>query len=294
MKWRKSMERNVLIAPIGTEAQIVTTTIDLLKTRHISIDEVIVLHSVGNSLLEEAAQMIQTELREYPNLAYTIKPFSRNEEYVKNMDTPKEVDILFYSIYNEVRKQKNLENTVYLLCSGGRKIIAAYAMLTAQMLFDRNDRLLYLISKGEYLQSKAMHPLTEQDYLEANLLEIPFLEWSAVLPSISEVREIEEPAEAYARIQDLQLQVKYGKSYDFIMNQCTKSERKVLKLAAGKGLTNAQIAEELIVSERTIESHMRSMLRKAAFYFEDSNLTRSQLIVLTQTYYQMKLNEGDL
>ena len=288
------MGRNVLIAPIGTEAQIVTTTIDLLKTRHTSIDEVIVLHSVGNSILEEAAQILQTELGKYPNLAYTIKPFSRNEEYVKNMDTPKEVDILFYSIYNEVRKQKNLENTVYLLCSGGRKIIAAYAMLTAQMLFDRNDRLLYLISKGEYLQSKAMHPLTEQDYLEANLLEIPFLEWSAVLPSISEVREIEEPAEAYARIQDLQLQVKYGKSYDFIMNQCTKSERKVLKLAAGKGLTNAQIAEELIVSERTIESHMRSMLRKAAFYFEDPNLTRSQLIVLTQTYYQMKLNEGDL
>ena len=286
------MGKNVLIAPIGTEAQIVTTTIDLLAGRKIEIEEAVVLHSAGDPQLEEAARCLQKELGAYPNLDFTVKPFSKNGVNIRDLDTAEEVDILYYCLFNEVRIRKNRGDTVYLLCSGGRKIIAAYAMLVAQMLFDQSDRLLYLISHGEYLHEKKMHPQTDEDHKNIQLLEIPFLEWSAVLPSIADIRAAEDPETAYRKIRELQLEVKYEKSYDFIMNHCSRAERKVLKLASGRGLTNAQIAEELFISERTVESHMRSMLRKAEYYFDTPDLTRAQLIVLTQTYYQMKLNEG--
>ena len=285
------MNKAILIAPIGTEAQIVTTTIDLLAITHIQINEAIVLHSIGDPQLENAAEQLKTELAAYPELQYTIKPFSTGEGSIKNLDTPEEIDVLFNCLYNEVRTQKNRGNTVYLLCSGGRKIAAAYAMLVAQMLFDPDDKLLYLISKGEYLRTKTMHPVTAQDFRDCRLLEIPFLEWSSVLPSIAEIRQLENPWEAYARIQSLQLEMKYGKAQSFIENQCTKAERKVLELAAAHGMSNAQIAAKQYVSERTVETHMRSLLRKAAFYFEIPDITRAQLIVLTQTYYQMKIRE---
>jgi DNA-binding NarL/FixJ family response regulator len=41
----------------------------------------------------------------------------------------------------------------------------------------------------------------------------------------------------------------------------TRREREVVKLVA-QGLTNRQIAEELVLSERTVENHVRNILKK--------------------------------
>jgi DNA-binding NarL/FixJ family response regulator len=41
----------------------------------------------------------------------------------------------------------------------------------------------------------------------------------------------------------------------------TRREREVAKLVA-RGLTNRRIAEELVLSERTVENHVRNILKK--------------------------------
>jgi DNA-binding NarL/FixJ family response regulator len=41
----------------------------------------------------------------------------------------------------------------------------------------------------------------------------------------------------------------------------TRREREVAKLVA-RGLTNRRIAKELVLSERTVENHVRSILKK--------------------------------
>lgn len=285
------MEENVLIAPIGTEAQIVTTAVDLLARKNVKISEAVVLHSTGDPQLEAAAERLKAELAGFPDLQFSVKPFEREGTAVRDLNTEKEAEILLYCLYNEVRVRKNRGCRIFLLCSGGRKIIAAYAMLIAQMLFDSDDSLLYLISQGEYLRTKKMRPENAGDLRETVLLEIPFLEWGAVLPSVTAVRQIEDPSEAYAKIRDLELEAKYRKAADFAEKQCTKAEAKVLEMAAARGFTNLQIAEEKFTTERTVETQMRSVLRKASWYFGIPEISRARLTILMQPYYQMKLRE---
>jgi DNA-binding NarL/FixJ family response regulator len=93
----------------------------------------------------------------------------------------------------------------------------------------------------------------------------------------SRLEESWEAALAQGRAMELEEAVKYALSADDSSmiatrtpertsatprpSALTRREREVAKLVA-RGLTNRRIAEELVLSERTVENHVRNILKK--------------------------------
>lgn len=280
-KEEKPMGKNVLIAPIGTESQTVLITLDLLKHQEMKIDEVIVLHCSGNSRQDDLMEELIRAFKNDPCLRFEVKPIVKGKRSVSSLNTAKELEILFLCLYDEVRKQKRNKAKVHLLCSGGRKIIASYAMLAAELLFDGNDKLWFLLSgKGK--------GSNQEDPGKEKLYALHFLPLRELLPSAEALLEIENPRKALEIVESLKVRKRYDEAMLFIETRCTNAEKRVLECVAGEGLTNAQIAEKLVLSERTIESHLRSLLRKAEIYWSSEDISRTQLAVLVQPYYQIR------
>ncbi len=61
-------------------------------------------------------------------------------------------------------KRKNYR--VHLSVAGGRKVMAALRMVVAQLLFDEDDSVWYLLSEGKLLAEKAMHASIYAKYRE--------------------------------------------------------------------------------------------------------------------------------
>lgn len=88
-----------------------------------------------------------------------------------------------------------LENLIHLCIAGGRKPMAVYGMVTAQLLFDEDDRLWHLLSEGWRPGSERVMHLSPGD--RTWLVPVPVLYWSAVSPALTELALRENPLGGY-------------------------------------------------------------------------------------------------
>ena len=130
-----------LIATLGTEPQVVTSALDLLRRQGESISQVIILHSVApGTLIAEAVETLRREFDypagdELPKLK--LVPLADTDgQTLGDVKTPNETHAAFRVIYNQVRLAIQAGDLVHLCIAGWRKTIALFGMLSAQLLFD--------------------------------------------------------------------------------------------------------------------------------------------------------------
>lgn len=283
-----------LIATLGSEPQVITATLDLLISGGASITHVTVLHTASNerkmrSALQCLAQEITSD--QYSGLGscqfqLLVDPGGRS---LNDVDTISGVQDFFRLIYQSVWSAKQAGQQVHLSISGGRKTMAIYGMAAAQMLFDEDDHLWYLLSGGEFLASKRLHPGDGDD---AHLISIPVLLWTDVSPAVAALSQINNPFEALDQVRQLRLQEKMETARIFVDIHLSSAERKVVRELVLEGMSDKEIAEMLYLSPRTVEQHLRSAYRKAADYWQMETVTRTQLIALLQLYFSMQ-NRGN-
>ena len=173
-----------LIATLGTEPQVVTAALDLLQRQGEVISQVIVLHSLAPAThIAEAVEKLRYEFDNPSGDALPplklVQLADKNGQSLGDVKTPNETQAAFREIYNQVRLKKQDGKRVHLCIAGGRKTLALFGMLSAQLLFDDEDRLWHLYSGGEFLESKRMHPQANDD---VHLIPIPVVQWSTVSP----------------------------------------------------------------------------------------------------------------
>lgn len=276
-----------LIATLGSEPQVITTTLDLLSRAGESIRKTVVVHTAPQDhIISAALHALREEFSRSPyNSMYDLQLIPIQDKLgspVPDVEKPLETEAAFSTIYNEIRSAKMNQMKVHLLIAGGRKTLSLFGMAAAQILFDQDDLLWHLSSGDEYRNSKRMHP---QPGDETHLIPIPVIRWSQVSPILTDLNQFIDPFQAVDYLQKLQIDQKIEKIRVFIADTLTPGEERVVSLLATQGLSDNQIAERLILSPRTVEGHLRSAYAKAAAHWEIIEVNRSTLIALLSLYY---------
>jgi CRISPR-associated Csx14 family protein len=280
----------VLIATLGTEAQVVTSAIDLLTRQLVQLNKVVILHTTApGTPIEDCLQRLSQALQEetYANLEKELLPFTcQDNQLLADIQTPADAQDCFRLMYRQVLQAKRAGSCVHLQIAGGRKLESIYGMLTAQILFDNEDHLWYLHSSGEFLSSKRLHP---QPGDQVALVPIPVILWNSISPAFCRLERIDDPFAALQSVEALQIKERLEACRVFVLGSLTPAEERVVRLLVLHGLSDQEIGDQLCLSPRTIEQHLRSAYVKSGDHWELDNMTRTQLVSLLNLYYTAEI-----
>lgn len=282
----------VLVATLGSEPQVVTTTLDLLQERGERIHKICVVHTwAEGTTIKSAVEMLKAALEQPPyseqDLNVEFLPVTNEDGTIfSDINTTCAAQAFFRLLYQRVWQIKHSGQRVHLSIAGGRKTMAVFGMATAQLLFDENDQLWHLFSTGDFLNSKRLHP-GPQD--QVHLVPIPVILWGQASPVFANLSRIEDPYVAVELTRKLQLREKIDSARAFVLGSLTPAERRVVEALVEQGLSDRDIAEQLYLSPRTVEQHLRSAYAKASDHWELDGVTRTQLVALLQIYFTTQI-----
>lgn len=276
------MEQQVLIATLGGEPQVVTQVSDLLEVQAYQIRKVIVIHTVATSV-REALQLLAGEFKSTGGCAYQAVPIVGQDGPVKDIATEADTGALLRTLYQTVLAEKRAGNRIHLSIAGGRKPMAVYGMVVAQLLFDASDRLWHLLSatwrSGD---PRVMHAPPGH---EGHLVTVPILRWSNISLAATELMLYEDPWEAIQAQRSMKKQEGWRRKREFVEGHLTRAERELFQLACQTGLGNAAIAEKLGKAEKTVANQFTRIYTKLSAHFRMIELNRSRIVPEFKGYF---------
>ncbi len=282
------MPAKTLVATLGSEPQVVTLTLHLLEAQGECIEEIRVVHTAEHGPVGRAVQVLQ-EYIEPKRLR--LVPVTDGDRIVRDVASDADNRAVFYRLYSEIRSLKEKRRVVHFSVAGGRKPMAIYGTVVAQLLFEPEDRLWHLISTGRVFEEKRLKPEPGDD---VHLIPIPIVHWSTVKPVLTDVGRIPDPWDALVQQKEIKRRERFGRLQDFVERELTTAEQEVVRILVLEGLDNASIAKRLFKSEKTVANQLYSVYEKMRAYLkyrEDVRIDRSLVIAELSPYFTMR---GDI
>jgi CRISPR-associated protein Csx14 len=281
------MGEQVLVATLGTEPQVITLALDVLRAKGYPIAEVIVVHTVG-----EAVQPALTRLaQEFPRpgaSSYRPIPVRGQSGPIEDIVTEADTAALLRTLYQVVLAEKRAGRLVHLSIAGGRKPMAVCGMVVAQLLFDEDDRVWHLLSEGWRPGDERVMHVRPGDRVW--LVPVPVLRWSSVSPVMTELALREDPWEAIQAQRTMRREEDWRRKREFVEHWLTPAEQGVVRLAC-QGLDNAAIAGQLGKAEKTVANQFTSIYAKLhewRGFRTDVPVSRAVLVAEFATYFALE------
>jgi len=254
----------VFVATLGSEPQVVTIALQLLLASGVTPARAVIVHTNDSApLIRDAI----TELRKafstplLQHIRLELHPLCAKGIPLVDIASVEQAHSTFRHMFLLIKQIKSEGHQIHLSVAGGRKIMAIYGLAVAQMLFEEDDVLYYLFSKGALAEERRLF-LQEGD--QAELVPIPFLRWSSESAAISEILRYDDPLEALAHGSPLARQREHQRWVHFVEHILTEAERQVASLVVSEGLTNVQVAQRLGRSPKTVANQLTSIYGKLA------------------------------
>lgn len=280
------MIQQVLIATLGSEPQVVTLALDLLRAKGYPIFEVVVVHTTGASV-QPALKRLAGEFPKPGTCGYRTIAVAKDQWTVADILTEADTASLLRTLYRTVLAEKRAGRHVHLSIAGGRKPMAMYGMVVAQLLFGEDDHVWHLLTENWRPGDRQVMHIRPGDGV--SLVPIPVLRWSAVSPMLTELAVREDPWEAIQTQQSIRQAEEQRYKREFIEQTLTKAERELVRLAC-QGIDNAAIARRLHKSEKTVANQFTTVygkLREWRGLREDVAVTRPMLVAEFSVYFSL-------
>lgn len=281
------MGEQVLVATLGTEPQVITLALDVLRAKGYPIAEVIVVHTVGGAV-QPALTRLAEEFARPGASTYRPIPVMGQSGPIEDIVTEADTAALLRTLYRIVLIEKRAGRLVHLSIAGGRKPMAVCGMVVAQLLFDEDDRVWHLLSEGWRPGNERVMHVRPGDRVW--LVPVPVLRWSSVSPVMTELALREDPWEAIQAQRAMRREEDRRRKREFVERWLTPAEREVVRLAC-QGLDNAAIAGQLGKAEKTVANQFTSIYAKLhewRGFRTDVPVSRAVLVAEFATYFALE------
>lgn len=272
------------MATLGSKAQLITLALDCLQEQGIGPEEVVVIHTWRErpETVQALTRLEEDAVHALGAPRYRFLELTGPDGALHDVTSPQQLDIAFRSLYAEVRAAKMAEKTVHLLIAGGRRTLTVFGMAVAQMLFDDSDRLWHLASHPDLEASGRLHAAPGE---WVRLIQIPVIPWGRLSLVFDILRRVEDPFSVAEELRRYKMHEHWDAARIFILSRLSPTEIDVVKLLAGEGLSQHEIARRLCLSPRTVEQHLRSAYQKAAEHWDLEHVNQTQLVRLLNLYF---------
>jgi CRISPR-associated protein Csx14 len=282
----------ILVCTLGAQPQVVTLCLDLLKRAGRWTSELVVIHTAPDvEPVRSAIAQLDPVLQAWPELSYRYVTATDDDRPVPDLSTDAEAAAYLRTLYRTVLSLKRAGRRIDMNLSGGRKPMSIYATVVAQLLFDQDDKLWYLLSAEAVRQSGQMRLRKTSD---AALLEVPVLRWSSVSPAATPLGQFDDPWDAIRYQQEHRLRADLAAKAVFVQRKLTPAERELAALAAASGLDNAGLAERLGKSRKTVNNQLTRIYEKLHEFLgfrDDIPTDRAVLAAELGPYFALESSE---
>jgi len=250
---------HLLISTLGSEPQGVTWLLDWLLEKSFPIHEVVVIHTQAAHILQ-AAETLRGEFPQaYPQVRLRLTALMDEGRPVEDIASDRDIWALLRAFYREIRAGRRAGQTIHLSLVSGRKTMAVFGMVAAQLLFSREDHIWHMISSAPWGAAvKGLHPGPADVF---QVIEVPFLRWGDQAAARLLLEGPEDPWEtlrhppAYAEAEINQ------RKRQFWEQRLTPAEQQAARLLVREGLDNYGLARKLGKSPRTVANQLTRVYR---------------------------------
>ncbi len=253
--------RTVLVAPLGSQPQVVTFALDLLLAQGVAVDEVVVIHLAAPRYRQAYRRLAEA----FPGDRYGERvihlrgvAIMRQEHALDDIRNTADADAVWHTVHELIAALKGRGLRLHLLLTGGRRLMALMAVSAALLHLEHGDRAWHLYTPDEVVQAAYNGVLLHVPAAAGvQLIEVPLAPLGAYFPGLRPLLNT-SPAEVIAARTRWLDDVEQGRC-QAVLARLSERQTDVLR-AFAEGLAPAEVADRLSITPKTVDAHKTTIL----------------------------------